>query len=247
MSSALIISLKVIYVTILLSLFTFYFGLPSYKSYSQHRVMFTDETVNFRQDNSPALLVAHVPVKPKNFHIIHACLENSKSYKEEDYAEAVKCIDENVKNKTEIFQDIPNDTKDFLGDKYETVPIGNTNKIFAHIKCFDIPDSWEFEFDERFWLGKKYSLTKYEFPLDRPLFIPLINDRVWIEIFDPDFYVDSEKFMTVPKYKLILEPNTSVQIDIKAEYFEMLNTPSKPCNDSSQYSFTKCVKVKQEC
>ena len=66
---------------------------------------------------------------------------------------------------------------------------------------------------------------------------------MFIEIFDPDFYFDTEKFMTIPKYRLMVKPKTVVQIDLKAEYYEMLDRPSKRCNDSAEYSFTKCVQV----
>ena len=107
-------------------------------------------------------------------------------------------------------------------------------------------DSWEEEFDERWWLGKKYFLKKYELSFKKPLHIPLLNDRIWIEIFDPEFYLDTEQFLTIPKYKLILQAGTFAQLNIKAEYYEIMNRPSKPCNNSVEYSFTKCVKVKRD-
>ena len=107
-------------------------------------------------------------------------------------------------------------------------------------------DAWEQEFDQRWQLGKKYFLKKYELSFTKPLHIPLLNDRIWIEIFDPEFYFDTKIFLTIPKYKLILEAGSFVNLNIKAEYYEMINTPSKPCNNSAEYSFTKCVKVKKD-
>ena len=86
----------------------------------------------------------------------------------------------------------------------------------------------------------------YELSFKTPLHIPLLNDRMWIEIFDPEFYLDTEQFMTIPKYKLILQAGTFAQLNLKAEYYEIMDRPSKPCNNSAEYSFTKCVKVKRE-
>ena len=66
---------------------------------------------------------------------------------------------------------------------------------------------------------------------------------MWVEIIDPEFYFDSEKIMAIPRVRFLIQPETVVQINIKAEYYEMLDRPSKPCNSSSEYVFTKCVKV----
>ena len=50
MSHMLIVTLKIIFVITLLSLFTYFFGLQSFNLYSEQRVMFTDEMVDFRQE-----------------------------------------------------------------------------------------------------------------------------------------------------------------------------------------------------
>ena len=78
---------------------------------------------------------------------------------------------------------------------------------------------------------------------NKRLVIPFKKEIIWIEIFDPEFYLDTNNFMTIPKTKFVVEPDTWVQINLKAEYFEMLNRPTKQCNGSTDYSFTKCVKV----
>ena len=104
--------------------------------------------------------------------------------------------------------------------------------------------SWDIEFDERWWLGKKYILKSYKLPFNKPMEFPFINERMWVEIFDPEFYFDSEKIMGIPRVRFLIQPETVVQINLKAEYYEMLDRPSKPCNSSSKYVFTKCVKVK---
>ena len=83
-------------------------------------------------------------------------------------------------------------------------------------------------------------------PFNKPLEFPFLNDRIWVEIIDPEFYFDSEKIMAIPRVRFMIQAETVVQINIKAEYYEMLDRPSKPCNSSSEYIFTKCVKVKNK-
>ena len=117
MSHMLIVTLKIIFVITLLSLFTYFFGLQSFNLYSEHRVMFSDEMVDFRQEKPPAILIAHTPaLKPKNFDIVDGCLKENKHQKEGDYAKAVKCIDKNLKNETEIFEEADNASKQYFDD-----------------------------------------------------------------------------------------------------------------------------------
>ena len=129
MSYMLILSLKIIYVTTLLCFFTYYFGLQSFILYSEHRVMFTDEMIDFRQDKPPAILIAHTPLKPKNTDTINSCLnvtiKKSKHNEEKEYEEALKCIDRSLKNETEIFVDSTNELNEdgYLKD-FETVKFG---------------------------------------------------------------------------------------------------------------------------
>ena len=125
----LILSLKIIYVTTLLCFFTYYFGLQSFILYSERRVMFTDELIDFRQDKPPAILIAHTPLKPKNTDTINSCLnvtiKKSKHNEEKEYEEALKCIDRSLKNETEIFVDSTNELNEdgYLKD-FETVKFG---------------------------------------------------------------------------------------------------------------------------
>ena len=129
MSYMLIVSLKIIYVTTLLCLFTYYFGLQSFILYSERRVMFTDELIDFRQDKPPAILIAHTPLKPKNTDTINSCLnvtiKKNKHNEEKEYEEALKCIDRSLKNETEIFVDSTNELNEdgYLKD-FETVKFG---------------------------------------------------------------------------------------------------------------------------
>ena len=129
MSYMLIVSLKIIYVTTLLCLFAYYFGLQSFILYSEHRVMFTDEMIDFRQDKPPAILIAYTPLKPKNTDTINSCLnvtiKKSKHNEEKEYEEALKCIDRSLKNETEIFVDSTNELNEdgYLKD-FETVKFG---------------------------------------------------------------------------------------------------------------------------
>ena len=127
MGSTFITFLKIIYVSTLLSLFIYYFGLQSFSMYSEKRMMFTDEMIEFRQDKPPAILIAHVPVEPGNYDVIGSCLEDSKNYGEKEYGETVKCIDKNLTNKTIIFEDWSNETTEY--SKFENVQLGKIISI----------------------------------------------------------------------------------------------------------------------
>ena len=73
--------------------------------------------VNFGQEKPPALLIGHAPKKPKNFDIIDECLKEKNNQEGKDYAKAVKCIDKNLKNETEIlFEEADNITKEYMKD-----------------------------------------------------------------------------------------------------------------------------------
>ena len=91
--------------------------------YSEHRMMFTDEMIEFRQDKPPAILIGHMPEGPRNYDIIGSCLKDIKNYRQKEYAETVKCIDKNLTNKTVIFEDGSKIRKEYLN--YGTVKLGN--------------------------------------------------------------------------------------------------------------------------
>ena len=98
--------------------------------------------------------------------------------------------------------------------------------------------------DEQWWLGKKYTLTKYQIPVNDWMNLKFLNDRIWIEFFDTDFYFRSNgKKLTIPKYFFLLHPMETAYIELVAEKIELMSRPSKPCNSSVEYNFTKCVKV----
>ena len=76
-------------------------------------MMFTDKMIEFRQDKPPAILIAHVPVEQSNYDIIGSCMEDSKNHRGKEYEETVKCIDMNLTDKSVIFEELSNETKQY--------------------------------------------------------------------------------------------------------------------------------------
>ena len=105
MVSYIVVSLKVLFITTLLSLFTYFFGWQSFKLYAEHNVMFTDSRTDVDKDKPPALMIAYTPLSPKNPKIIGSCLHRNKSNDTKGYEEAVDCIDKNLTDITRILRD----------------------------------------------------------------------------------------------------------------------------------------------
>ena len=89
------------------------------------------------------------------------------------------------------------------------------------------------------WMGKSFRLMKYDFPVT----INFTYKRIFIKIFDPFFYMKSEKVLNVPKYEVRIQPGAYANVNLQAEYIETIRRPENPCEESTNYSFTNCVKV----
>ena len=101
----------------------------------------------------------------------------------------------------------------------------------------------EIDFNEQWWLGKSYVLKNYKMPLSKYLEFYFHRKRIRIDIFDPNFYLYTDKDLTIPKYRIVIQPGESAAINLQAKYVEMMNRPEQPCEDSGVYSFTDCVEV----
>ena len=99
------VTLKILFITTLLGIFTYYFGWQSFKLYAARNVMFTDERKDVDKDKPPALMIAYTPSSPKNAEIIGSCLNGNKSNETKGYEEAVDCIDKNLRDITRILRD----------------------------------------------------------------------------------------------------------------------------------------------
>ena len=101
----------------------------------------------------------------------------------------------------------------------------------------------EIDFNEQWWLGKSYVLKNYKMPLSKYLEFYFHRKRIRIDIFDPNFYLYTDKDLTIPKYRIVIQPGECAAINLQAKYVEMMNRPEQPCEDSGVYSFTDCVEV----
>ena len=93
------------------------------------------------------------------------------------------------------------------------------------------------------WMGKSFTLIKYDFPLAGALEIDFHYKRIFVQIIDPLFYMESEKVLNIPLYEVELKPGDYATVNLQAEYIEAIGRPENPCEEASKYSFTKCIKV----
>ena len=92
-------------------------------------------------------------------------------------------------------------------------------------------------------MGKSFKLIKYDFPTDVALEINFQYKRIFVEIIDPLFYMNSEKVLNIPSYEVRLQPGDYATVNLQAEYIEAISRPENPCEEAPKYSFTKCVEV----
>ena len=93
------------------------------------------------------------------------------------------------------------------------------------------------------WMGKSFTLIKYDFPAAGALEINFHYKRICVQIIDPLFYMESEKVLNIPLYEVELKPGDYATVNLQAEYIEAIGRPENPCEEASKYSFTKCIKV----
>ena len=99
------------------------------------------------------------------------------------------------------------------------------------------------QFNEQMWMGKSFTLIKYDFSTSGIFQIDFQYKRIIVEIFDPHLYIKSEKVLNIPSYVIKLQPGDVATVNLQAEYIETIRRPKNPCEEASKYSFTKCVKV----
>ena len=92
-------------------------------------------------------------------------------------------------------------------------------------------------------MGKSFALIKYDLSTSGPLQIDFQYKKIVVEIFDPHFYIKSEKVLNIPSYEVKLQPGDAATVNLQAEYIETVRRHDNPCEEASKYSFTKCVKV----
>ena len=103
--------LKVLFLLCLITLFLSFFGLPSLSRYLERRYVFSDDKVYFDLNRPPTIIVYHVPLNETangNAGVIEKCIN-----KDDDYQESIKCVNENLPDKNEIF--LQDQTKDIKG------------------------------------------------------------------------------------------------------------------------------------
>ena len=113
---------------------------------------------------------------------------------------------------------------------------------YLHVKLH-FTGNWTTQFNEEMWMGKSFKLTNYIFPTSGTFTIDFQYKRIFVDIFDPIFYMNSEKVLNVPMTNVRMQPGDHATLNLQVEYIETIRRRENPCEESSDYSFTKCVKV----
>ena len=213
-----LLTFKILFISILLILLVNFFGLPSLERYLEKSTVFVDEKVDYDFNNPPSILVSRG--NKKSAELIEQCLSLNESYEA-----SVQCIN----------QELPTNEQIILEE--------GTSNAQAMFKPTSL-GSWRMDFDEGMWLGKMYILEKYYLEPNEWLYLKFLNETITLEFIDPKFYFRVYKTLTIPKLKLFVQPGKLSYLEIVAERFHLLDRPSNPCIRSEEYSFSKCVEVR---
>ena len=88
------------------------------------------------------------------------------------------------------------------------------------------------QFNEQMWMGKSFTLKKYDFPTAGALEINFQYKRIIVKIIDPQFYMESEKVFNIPLYAVELKPGDYATVNLQAEYIEAIGRPENPCEEA---------------
>lgn len=216
-SAKIFLVLKFVFISILLFFLVNFFGLPSLDRYLEKSTVFVNERIDYDFNNPPSILISRGDKKAKK--VIEGCLNLNHGYEA-----SVQCVDNKLPTKEQII----------LGEGRS-----NQQTMFQPTML----GSWRLDFDEHLWQGKRYILEKYQLEPYEWLDLTFFNETISIEFIDPKFYLKAYKYLTIPKLQFFVESGKMSYLEIVAERFHLLNLPSKPCNNSEDYMFSKCVKV----
>ena len=193
-----------------------FFGLPSLDRYLEKSTVFVNERIDYDFKSPPSILISRGDMKVKK--VLEGCLNLNHSYEA-----SVQCFDNKLPTKEQII--LGEGRSD--GATFQPTMLG----------------TWRLDFDEHLWQGKRYILEKYQLEPYEWLDLTFFNETISIQFIDPTFYFKAYKYLTIPKLEFFIESGKMSYLEIVAERFHLLKRPSKPCNSSEEYTFSKCVKV----
>ena len=219
---------KVLFITILATIFLIHFGLPSYLKYKENETLISETKVNINWNKPPAVtVIAWRQQSEKGWK------EESDSDKEylgkncnisQEFQELTECINSKTFNLSEMLEKATSEdhtTKDLTNNSFWTEDFSN----------FD--------------LGKSFSLNhSYEIEKDSPYLGLFFKESLnyTILIHDPNYFIYTNNPDTVPQVRLSMDDSKAQLVYIKAVYHQMMDKPEHRCESTESYSFTACIK-----
>ena len=221
-----------VFVAVLFYLFTVYVGLPSWDKYQAKGTLITEKMVPNDFKNPPVITVCprnsqgsglKEPISGKTLQDDMAPFLERTCMKR-NWTDITQCINNMGFNLTETIKSSNTKGKNILNNTKLWIEELN---ILGLPKCFTLNST----------LG-------YGSVIRSSLEISLHPQLAYaVYIHDPNFFYRTPNPKTTPRTVINVNENFGEQfIYIQEILNTRLNTLSKPCNDTQEYSFTKCVK-----
>ena len=220
---------KVVFITLLVVIFSVYFGYPSFDKYSAKKTMIVETTVKFKASSPPAISISAVQPSNKSYSRgwkvdnLNGCNIIARvCNKSENITHTLSCIDDNTFKFPEVIEQVKNGDKDL-----KDPALWNR-------------DIYHFFYGNTYTINSSYTLgTCWAESLE---ILPNESHYYYIWIHDPHFFVQSLNPDAIPQIHLTLNSIEQVWVYIRPVYHEMMDKPEKRCESSESYSFTACIK-----
>ena len=226
--------IKIVFMLSLFLIFFKYFGYPSYIRFHKKDTVFSENQVPVD------------PTRPVMVTIIAWKYEFGVGWKEQPngytnlgdicnptdtYENLIECVNK----KTFRHEDII--TRSAIGNSYfgDEIDVTNISSWTQGITTFIMGKFHSVKIFPTIF-NKEHSQQEWRFN------IYLKHDqKYFIIIHDPDFFVLSTSPASIPKIYLNMDDSRSHYVIIKAVYTSKINKPKYPCIPDKSYSFTRCV------
>jgi hypothetical protein len=228
----LIVFLKFIFSVILLILFFYFFGLPSWYKFEAGKVMVNKRKISNIDSVTPALTVCALEQ------------ESSRGWKYDQW------IDLKLKKEVAKHNDLTincngsNEVAQCVN--YKTYNLTETINEFQAGRGNQILQSKYWIEELSFFMFGKCHTLKNSVPLNTNFWSIDFNKSLnyFVMIHDPNYFMMTANPETVPMIFLDLDGLENVQLYafLKVVKHINLDRPDQPCSDKDDYSFTACVK-----
>ena len=127
---AYVILAKILFISLLFTIYMVLFGLPSLETYLEKRMVFSEQKVDFDPNRPPAIMVSHIPLgESNNYKAVEDCFAKYN----DSYDDSVICINKKLANISGIFLDMP---QNIIGLKIKIYHTVNRLRSFLSFGSF---------------------------------------------------------------------------------------------------------------